>query len=964
MRHEGKPIGFVLNGRPVASASPPIARLTRVLRDELGLTGTKVGCDAGDCGACTVLLDGEPVCGCLVACGQADGRNVTTIEGLTEASETARSLQRAFLRHGAAQCGMCTPGMIVAGTALLERNASPTEAEVADAIGGVLCRCTGYRKIIDAVLDHAGTAAPCPAPDAGAAVGARIERLDGVRKVEGRDPFGADACPADALVLRVIRSPHHRASFTFGDLEAYAAANGIAAVLTARDVPGRNRYGVIPPFADQPAFAEREARFRGEAVAAIVGDAKTVEALDLAAFPVTWTQLPAHTSLDAALAPGADLVHPERAGNVLVRGRVVRGDVEEGLAAADAIVEGEFETGFVEHAPIEPEAGWARRVGDRVEIAACTQSPYMDRDDVALILGVEPEQVRIIPTAVGGGFGTKLDLSVQPFLALAAWKLGTAVRMTYSRPESMMTTTKRHPGRMNVRAAARKDGRIVALDFAGDFNTGAYSSWGPTVANRVPVHASGPYLVPNYRALTRAVHTHLVPAGAFRGFGVPQASVAVEQLYDELADRIGMDRLEFRILNALTGDQPTVTGQILGEGVGIRACLEALRPHWERARREAAAWNGATSHLRRGVGVAGMWYGCGNTSMSNPSTMRIGIRPDGSIALHQGAVDIGQGSNTIIPQIAADALGVSLDAFDIVSADTDLTPDCGKTSASRQTFITGKATELAGRALRAQILRLANAGEDARIIPGAGEICVQDGDHTRRIPLAERETDEHGYVLSAERSFDPPTTPLDADGQGEPYGVYGFGAHLAEIEVDTRLGTVKVLKITAAHDVGRAINPTLVEGQIEGGVAQGLGLALMEEFHPGRGENLHDYLIPSAGDVPPVVSILVEEASPSGPFGAKGIGEQALIPTAPAILNAIHDATGARIRRVPATPDRVLAAIRACPPSPWNGERSSRRSRRPGERQKSPASDVAPHPVALPCDSTSPRQRGEGTDMP
>ncbi|MDB5558122.1 MAG: aldehyde oxidase [Enterovirga sp.] len=956
MRHEGKPIGFTLNGRPVASTSPPIARLTRVLRDELGLIGTKVGCDAGDCGACTLLLDGEPVCGCLVACGQADGRSVTTIEGLTEGSETARRLQRAFLRHGAAQCGMCTPGMIVAATALLDRNPAPGEAEVADAIGGVLCRCTGYRKIIEAVLDGAAETPPCPAPATGCAVGARVERLDGQRKVEGRDPFGADAVPADALLVRVIRSPHHHAAFVLGDLAGYAAAHpGIAAILTAADVPGRNRYGVIPPFADQPVFAERETRFRGEAVAAVVGDADAVEALDLSAFPVAWTALPAHTSLDSALAPGADCVHAERDGNVLVRGRVVRGDVEAGIAAADAVAEGVFETGFVEHAPIEPEAGWARRVGDRIEIAACTQAPYMDRDDVALILGLPHEQVRIMPTAVGGGFGTKLDLSVQPFLALAAWTLGRAVRMTYSRPESMMTTTKRHPGRMFVRGAARKDGRILALDFAGDFNTGAYSSWGPTVANRVPVHASGPYLVPNYRALTRAVHTHLVPAGAFRGFGVPQASLAVEQLYDELAERIGMDPLEFRILNALRGDEPTVTGQVLGEGVGIRACFLALQPHWERARREAAAWNdgsdeldrdpspagegragakrrpgwgspppsgasrlppppegGGSSrpHLRRGVGVAGMWYGCGNTSMSNPSTMRVGIRPDGRVVLHQGAVDIGQGSNTVIPQIAADALGVPLDAFDFVSADTDLTPDCGKTSASRQTFITGKATELACRALRADILRLANAGEDARVILSEGEICVEDGEHHRRIKLAELPADEHGYVLAAERSFDPPTTPLDADGQGEPYGVYGFGAHMAEVEVDTRLGTVRVLKITAAHDVGRAINPTLVEGQIEGGVAQGLGLALMEEFHPGRGENLHDYLIPSAGDVPPIESILVEEASPAGPFGAKGIGEQALIPTAPAILNAIYDATGARIRRAPATPDRVLTAIR------------------------------------------------------
>jgi CO/xanthine dehydrogenase Mo-binding subunit len=258
-----------------------------------------------------------------------------------------------------------------------------------------------------------------------------------------------------------------------------------------------------------------------------------------------------------------------------------------------------------------------------------------------------------------------------------------------------------------------------------------------------------------------------------------------------------MDRLEFRILNALTGDQPTVTGQVLGAGVGIRACLEALRPtgHARGRRPGVQPTRAANGHLRRGVGIAGMWYGCGNTSMSNPSTMRIGVRPDGRFVLHQGAVDIGQGSNTIIPQIAADALGIPLDAIDLASADTDLTPDCGKTSASRQTFVTGKATELAARALRAEILRLANAGEDAGIALGHGEIIVEAGDHRRRIALADLPKDEHGYVLLAERSFDPPTTPLDADGQGEPYAVYGFGAHMAEIEVDTRLGTVKYSRL-------------------------------------------------------------------------------------------------------------------------------------------------------------------------
>ncbi len=459
--------------------------------------------------------------------------------------------------------------------------------------------------------------------------------------------------------------------------------------------------------------------------------------------------------------------------------------------------------------------------------------------------------------------------------------------------------------------AATREGDLLAMDFEADFNTGAYASWGPTVANRVPVHASGPYVVPHYRAVTRAVLTHCVPAGAFRGFGVPQTVIAQEQMLDMLAEKIGIDPLDFRIRNALTDDTPTVTGQVMGDGVGIRQCLEALKPHWLKAREQAKAFNSGATHIRRGAGVAGMFYGCGNTSLPNPSTIRFGLKPDGRLSLHQGAVDIGQGSNTVITQIAADAAGLPLPLIDLISPDTDLTPDCGKTSASRQTFVTGKAAERAGQALRRMLLRLANAGEGARLDLGPGTLRVIEDGLIREVDLRSLPRGAHGYVLCAEETFDPPTSPLDENGQGKPYAVYGYGAHLAEVEVDMRLGTVKVTHVVAAHDVGRAINPNLVEGQIEGGVAQGIGMALMEEFTPGRGENLHDYLIPTIGDVPPIESILIECASSAGPFGAKGIGEQALIPTAPAILNAIHHATGVRITSTPATPDRVLAAIRA-----------------------------------------------------
>lgn len=907
------PVAFDLNGRQVSCEAKPAARLSEMLRQQLGHTGVKSGCDAGDCGACTVLMDGAPVCACLVPAVQAEGTRIVTVEGLPGNSRKGSALQQAFLARGAAQCGICTPGMLVAAAALLERAAAPSREEIADALGGVLCRCTGYTKIIDAVADAAaGRIHAYEPPEPCEAVGAPVPRLDGVPKVAGSEQYGADAIPPDALWVKAIRSPFHRAGFRFGDLTAFAASHpGIIRILTVDDIPGRNVFGVIPPFADQPVFAAGEARFRGEAVAAVVGERSAIEAFDTAAFPVIWEERPAVLTIDAALRPEAPQLHEGRPGNILVKGFVARGDVEAALPADAVTVEGIFQTGFVEHAYIEPEAGWARRVGDRIEITASTQAPYMDRDDTAAIMGLAPEQIRIIPAACGGGFGSKLDLSVQPYVALAAWATGRPAAMVYSRPESIQSTTKRHPAIMRSRMAAGRDGRLLAMDFEGDFNTGAYASWGPTVANRVPVHASGPYQVPNYRARTRAVLTHCVPAGAFRGFGVPQTVIAQEQMLDMLAQELGIDALEFRIVNALTSTTPTVTGQVMGDGVGIRECFEALRPYWKTAREEAFAFNAKGGHLRRGAGVAGMFYGCGNTSLPNPSTIRFGLKPDGRLSLHQGATDIGQGANTVITQIAADAAGLPLARIDLISPDTDLTPDCGKTSASRQTFVTGKAAERAGRALRQMLLRLANAGEDARLELADGRVTVKQPGTIRTVELKDFPVDRHGYVLCAEETFDPPTSPLDANGQGKPYAVYGYGAHLAEIEVDTRLGTVRVLRLTAAHDVGRAINPVLVEGQIEGGVAQGIGMALMEEFTPGRGENLHDYLIPTIGDVPPITSILVECASSVGPFGAKGIGEQALIPTAPAILNAIHHATGARITRTPATPDRVLAALKA-----------------------------------------------------
>ncbi|PLL11396.1 aldehyde oxidase [Tabrizicola sp. TH137] len=891
-------VHFTLNGGPVTALPETGERLSHTLRETLGAREVKLGCNAGDCGACSVLVDGRPVCACLMPTHQAAGRRVETLKGVL-ADPVAKRLVQSFESHQAAQCGICTPGMMVAAVALLRAVADPTTAEVQDALGGVLCRCTGYRKIIDAVVG-AGQAAAEPG-----GVGTAMPRIDGLPKITGDEAYGDDVAPPDALVVKVIRSPHPRAAFRFGDLAAWSAQTGLV-VLTARDVPGRNAFGVIPAFVDQPVFAESEARFRGEAIAAVVGEADRIARFDPATFPVTWTPLPAVLTPAEALAEDAPLLHPDRAGNVMCRGRVRRGDAEAALAAAAVVVEGHFETGFVEHAYIEPEAGFARLVGDRLEIHACTQAPVMDQESMAEVLAMDPSRIRIVPTAVGGGFGSKLDISVQPFVALAALKTGRPARITYSRTESMQSTTKRHPSAIRLRLGATAEGRLSGMVFEGDFNTGSYASWGPTVANRVPVHASGPYLVPDYRAETRAIHTHCPPSGAFRGFGVPQSAVAQEGLFDELAARLGIDPLEFRLLNALRNGQPTVCGQVFPQGVGIAACLEALRPAYDRARAETRAFNAGAGPLRRGVGLASGWYGCGNTSLPNPSTIRAGVQADGTIVLHQGAMDIGQGANTVITQIFATALGAPMGLIRLIGPDTDLTPDAGKTSASRQTFVTGNAARLAGEALRRAITTRLNVAPDAALTFGPGTVAAAG----QRLDLATLPPDSSGYVLAAQESYDPPTRPLDADGQGAPYAQFGYAAHLAVVEVDVKLGLVRPLSFTAAHDVGRAINPLLVEGQVQGGIAQGLGMALMEEYIPGRTENLHDYLIPTIGDLPPIETLIIEEPDAHGPYGAKGLGEHVLIPTAPAILNAIRDATGVSVRRLPVTPARLRAALK------------------------------------------------------
>jgi aldehyde oxidoreductase len=851
------------------------------------------------------------VCACITAVGQADGCAIQTVEGLA-ADPLGAKLQAAFHDCGAAQCGICTPGMLMASHDLLAHQPHPTRAQIADALGGVLCRCTGYQKIFEAV-EHcaAGTA---EARETQGHIGARLPKTDGLRKINGTELFGADAIPANARWLRVIRSPHHHARFEFGDLQAFAHAHGLASILVAADVPS-NGYGIYPTIKDQPVFAHGEVKFRGEAVCALVGERETVEAIDANALPISWEPLPAVFGMEASERAGS-AVHVDKTNNVLIDGKVVKTapQVLKGSIPA-AQISLRVQSTFVEHAYIEPEAGWAQRVGDRLEIHVTTQTPYMDRDEVAVVMRMPPTSIRIVPTACGGGFGGKLDMSVQPALAVAAWLLpDRPVACVYTRTESMASTTKRHPADIAFTMSAEETGKLLHCETHAKFDTGAYASWGPTVATRVPIHATGPYFVPNVSARGTAYFTHCHPSGAFRGFGVPQGAIAHEAGMDGLADQLQMDRLAFRLRNAIRVGDATATGQVLKDSAGLDQCLVALQERWTTWQAETRLFNqhcaaGKYPHSvkRRGVGIGCMWYGIGNTSLSNPSSMRI-VADARGITLYSGAVDIGQGSNTILTQIAADTLHIPAAHISLITGDTDFTLDAGKTSASRQTYVSGKAVELAAQDLREKLLRA--CGLDPAI-PAAQ--CSVISDRNGAILKINSAGTLHTLPLTTAFEgfgrFDPPTTPQDANGQGEPYACYAFAAQIAMVEVDPELGTTKVLRVAAAHDVGRAINPTQVEGQIHGGILQGLGLALMEEYVPGRTENLHDYLIPTIGDMPEMEVILIEDPTALGPSGAKGVGEPGLIPTAPAILGAIEQATGVRMLSVPVLPHRLRAAI-------------------------------------------------------
>jgi CO/xanthine dehydrogenase Mo-binding subunit/aerobic-type carbon monoxide dehydrogenase small subunit (CoxS/CutS family) len=927
-------LSLKVNGKAYSLPLLPGETLAELLRHRLKLTGTKIGCNESECGACTVLINGEPILSCNYPAARAQGKQILTIEGLAGSYQKLKEsdgsqaelhdirlhpLQQAFILYGAIQCGFCTPGLIMASYALLGKNPDPSRSDIHQALRGTLCRCGGYSIIENAILAAAhslrtGESLSPPQIDLAHqplhVIGKVQIRPDALAKAIGSAKFTDDLVFEGMLIGRVKRAGVPHAIVKNINVEKARKLPGVLAVLTADDIPGAKYHGLV--IEDWPILVGvgERVRYVGDAIALVAAKTDNIAEAALDLLKVEFEPQEVIDNPIRALEANAPWLHPS--GNLLEHIKVKKGDVERGFTSADLVLEHTYHTQSMDHAFLEPECSIACPLEDgRIEIYVGSQIPYKDRQQVAHALGVDEQFVHVSGQLIGGGFGGKEDIAGQIHAALLAQATGYPVKVLFDRHESMLVHPKRHATQIRVKAGVSKDGMLTAVETELFGDTGAYASLADHVLTRATTHSSGPYEVPNVKSDCYAMYTNNPPAGAFRGFGALQGQFAMENMMDQIAERLSIDPVELRRRNALRLGSTTSTGQRLNESVGLLECIEKVDKELRRlCKQEGIAdpfkpYTLPGTHLvTRAWGFAAAYKNTGMGGGANDQAeAEIELLPDGIFEARISSAELGQGLVTVLQMIVAEEFSASFDQVKVQLMDTDLTPDGGPTTASRQTYVSGNAVRFAAKVLRdAMCATLAEVynqpPEQIRFENGLALGNRQRMD-LRQVYLAMRQEGREPrarYIYQA-----PETQPL---GQvGDIHFTYSFAAQAVEVEVNILTGEVNVLRVIVANDVGKVINPLGLKGQIEGGVIMGIGHALTENFIVEKGRPFTDrlarYRIPDITRTPEIISFIVEHPTAEGPYGAKGVGEIVSIPTIPAITNAIYHAAGVRVDRLP-----------------------------------------------------------------
>lgn len=840
-------LSFTLNGKPVQITTRPKETLLEALRGRCGVVSTKDGCSPqGQCGCCLAVIDGKAKTTCAMPAAKAEGREVLTLEGVSE--QERELIARCFVASAGLQCGFCIPGIALRAKHLIDKNPSPTRAEIAKAIDGHLCRCTGYVKIIDAIdlIAKAKRGEADPQVGTDGRVGQDLARYQGEKMSLGDRPYVDDMVREGMLHGALVLSPHARAKVVRIDTSRAEALPGVHKVATAADVPGERWYGLI--LKDWPGFVAvgEEVRCVGDVVAAVAADDVAIAREAAALVDVEYEVLPSVVDMHEALKDGAPQVNPTHP-NRLSTTAFARGDADEALAASAHVVTGTWRTQRIEHLFLEPEAALAEPLPDgRIHLYTQGQGIFDDRRQVAAFLGVPVEEVFVELVPNGGAFGGKEDMSVQSQTALLAKLTGRPVKITLNREESIRIHPKRHPIDMEMTVGCAADGTLTAVKARMVGDTGAYASVGAKVLERAAGHACGPYKVPHVDIEAIAVSTNNPPCGAMRGFGANQANFAIEGAIDMLAEKVGLDGWAFRMHNAVEVGDMFTTGQVYEKSVGIKKTLEAVKDAYYAAKADG-----------RAVGIA---CGIKNTGIGNGAKewgrARLAVEADGTVTLYNGYTEMGQGLLTVLVQCAVEVTGLPASVFR-PRVDATYALDCGQTTGSRATLFGGRAVRDAAVKLKADL----DAGKTL------GDLV--------------------GQVYAADVLIEDTTKPGAKVAKVKTHTSFGFATQVCILDENGRVD-----RFLAAHDVGRAINPSLCEGQIQGSVHMGLGFALSEELPCLDGMpvafKLREIGVLRARDMPEVEVTLVEEHEPEGPFGAKGVGEIGLVPTAGAVAGAIR----------------------------------------------------------------------------